>query len=93
MTSKPDLRAYAESKMSNRHSDEIVRLATASSPQEAQFWRQTLKDDGIRCKVVGEYLGGFGIVPPGYAVAELWVHREDAERAQAVLECLQSRPR
>jgi hypothetical protein len=77
--------------MPDRHADEIVRLATASSPQEAHLWRQALEDEGIHCQVVGEYLGGFGIVPPGHPVPELWVHREQAERAQAVLEELQSR--
>jgi hypothetical protein len=75
--------------MPDHYGDKIVRLATASSPQEAHLWRQALEDEGIRCQVVGEYLGGFGIVPPGHAVPELWVRREQAERAQAVLEKLQ----
>jgi hypothetical protein len=35
--------------------------------------------------VVGDYLGGFGVVYPGQPVPELWVHRDDAERAQGVL--------
>jgi hypothetical protein len=77
--------------MSDRRREEIVRLVTASSPLEAHLWRQALEDEGIRCQVVGEYLGGFGIVPPGHPVPELWVHRDDAERAQAVLEALQNR--
>ena len=80
--------------MSDRHGEEIVRLVTASSPQEAHLWRQALEDEGIRCRVVGEYLGSFGVVPPGHPVPELWVHQEDAERARAVLERLQeARPR
>ena len=41
--------------------------------------------------MVGEYLGGFGVVYPGHPVPELWVHRDDAERARAVLEALQNR--
>jgi hypothetical protein len=69
--------------------DEIVRLVTANSPQQAHLWRQALEDEGIRCRVVGEYLGGFGIVPPGHPVPELWVHRKDAERASTILEGLQ----
>ena len=78
--------------MSDRHHDEIVRLVMASSPQEAHLWRQALEDQGIRCRVVGEYLGGFGVVPPGHPVPELWVHQEDAERAQAILEGFRKHP-
>lgn len=75
--------------MSDHHDGEIVRLVTANSPQEAHHWRQALEDEGIRCQVVGEYLGSFGIVPPGYPVPQLWVHRDDAERAKTVLERFQ----
>lgn len=71
--------------MSDRQGDEVVRLVTASNPQQAHLWRQALEDQGIRCRVVGEYLGGFAVVPPGYPVPELWVRQEDAERAQAIL--------
>jgi hypothetical protein len=46
------------------HDDDIVRLETASSPQQAHLWRQALEEQGIRCRVVGEYLGSFGLVPP-----------------------------
>ena len=80
--------------MSDRPGQEIVRLVTASSPQEAHLWRQALEGEGVRCLVVGEYLGSFGVVYPGHPVPELWVHQEDAERARAVLERLQeARPR
>jgi hypothetical protein len=78
--------------MSDQHGEEIVRLVTASSPQEAHLWRQALEDEGVRCRVVGEYLGGFGVVPPGHPVPELWVHQEDAERAQAILEGFRKHP-
>jgi hypothetical protein len=74
--------------MSDRHGEEIVRLGTTSSPQEAQLWRQALEDEGIRCRVVGDYLGSFGVVYPGHPAPDLWVHRDDAERARAVLEGL-----
>jgi hypothetical protein len=77
--------------MSDRADEEVVRLVTASSPQEAHLWRQALEGQGIRCRVVGEYLGGFGVVPPGHPVPELWVHRQDAERAQAILADLANR--
>jgi hypothetical protein len=71
--------------MSDHQGEGIVRLVTASSPQEAHLWRQALEDEGIRCRVVGEYIGSFGVVYPGHPVPELWVHKEDAERAQAIL--------
>ena len=79
--------------MSDRHRDEVVRLVTASSPQEAHRWRQALEGRGIPCRVVGEYLGGFGVVYPGHPEPELRVRRQDARRAQAVLEGLpEARP-
>jgi hypothetical protein len=74
--------------MSDYPDEEIVRLVTASIPQEAHLWRQALEDQGIRCRVVGEYLGSFGVVYPGHPVPELWVHRQDADRAQAILDRL-----
>jgi hypothetical protein len=65
---------------------------TASNPQEAHLWRQALEDQGIRCRVVGEYLGGFAVVPPAYPVPEnlLLIHQEDAERAQSILQGLRA---
>jgi hypothetical protein len=78
--------------MSNPQGSEIVRLGTASNPQQAQLWRQALEDQWIRCRVGGEYLGGFAAVPPGYPVPELWVRQEDAERAQSVLKGLRAAP-
>src|SRR4051812_36846783 len=87
-TSQPTLRARAEGKMSDRQGDEIVRLVTASDPQEAHFLRQALEDRGIRCRV--EYLGDFAVVSPGYPPPELWVHQQDAERARAIMEALRA---
>jgi carbon storage regulator len=69
----------------HHNGDDLVRLATASSRQGAHRQREALEDEGIRCQLVGEYLGGFGIIPPGHPVPDLWVYREDAERAKAVL--------
>ncbi len=66
--------------------DNIVRLATAASPQEAALWQQALEAAGIRCRVVGDYLGSFGVVPPGHPVPEVWVFQRDADRAKAILE-------
>jgi Putative prokaryotic signal transducing protein len=65
--------------------DEIVRLATASNVAEAYAWRQALQDEGISCKVVGEYLGAVGVAPTGSMSPEIWVHRSEADRAQTIL--------
>ena len=78
--------------MPDRPGGGVVQLVTASSPQEAHLWRQALEGRGIPCRVVGEDLGGFGVVYPGHPVPELWVHQEDAERAQAVLEGFKKYP-
>jgi len=70
------------------HDDDIVRLATATNPQEAHLWRQALEDEGIRCHVVGDYLdAGVGDIPG--LRAEVWVHREDLERARTFLDAHQ----
>ena len=63
--------------MSDRRRDEVVRLVTASSPLEAHLWRQAPEGRGIPCRVVGEDLGGFGVVYPGHPVPGLWVRRFD----------------
>jgi hypothetical protein len=66
------------------HPDEIVRLATAPNPVEAHIWADALKEAGIRCKVVGDYLdAGIGNVPG--MTAEVWVHKDDLERARKIV--------
>jgi hypothetical protein len=63
---------------------DVVRLATAANPVEAHIFEQALKDEGIRCKVVGEFLdAGVGDIPG--LNAEIWVHREDLSRATEIL--------
>jgi Putative prokaryotic signal transducing protein len=70
----------------NSPDDEIVRLAIAESVPEAYAWRQALQDEGISCRVVGEYLGGgIGMVPAGNIGPEIWVHQSDEDRAREVL--------
>lgn len=70
--------------MSGKHPDDIVRLATAPNPAQAHIWQEALEAEGIRCQVVGDYLdAGLGDIP-GLS-AELWVHKEDAVRAEAIL--------
>jgi hypothetical protein len=64
--------------------EDIVRLATAANPVQAHIWEQALKEAGIRCKVVGDFLdAGLGDIP-GLS-AELWVHRDDLARAEEIL--------
>jgi len=66
------------------HPDDIVRLATATNPQEAYLWQQALSEEGIQARVVGDLLdAGVGDVPG--IRPEVWVHRNDAERARALL--------
>ncbi len=65
-------------------SEDVVRLATATNPAQAHIWEQALNAAGIRAKVVGDFLdAGIGDVPG--ITAELWVHREDVQRAEEVL--------
>jgi len=70
--------------MSTEPSDDIVRLATAENSVQAHIWEQALMDGGIRVQVVGDYLeAGFGNLQG--TTPELWVHRDDVERAKAIL--------
>ena len=71
--------------MSANPSDDIVRLATALNPAQAHLMEQALRQAGVRCKVVGDYLNaGLGDIPG--MQAEIWVHRDDVARAQRILE-------
>lgn len=68
--------------------DDVVCLATASTPFEAHVWQQALEEENIQCKVVGDYLdAGLGDVPG--IRPEIWVHRDDFDRAKAVLDAHQ----
>jgi hypothetical protein len=74
--------------MSTDPSDDIVRLATAPNPAQAHIWEQALKQAGVRCKVVGDYLdAGIGDIPG--MRAEIWVHRDDVARGEQVLREMQ----
>ncbi len=65
--------------------DDIVRVATHIHPLQAHIFEQALKDEGISCRVVGDYLQGVWGELPG-PTAEVWVHRQDLERATAIVE-------
>jgi hypothetical protein len=71
--------------MSDREHLDVVRLTTAANPAQAHIWQQALDAEGIDASVVGDYLdAGLGDIPG--LRAELWVHPDDFERAQAVLD-------
>ena len=63
---------------------EIARLATAENPAMAHVWEEALQAESIRCMVVGDYLdASFGDIPG--LKPELWVHRRDLLRAEAII--------
>jgi len=64
--------------------DELVRLRTAMNPAEAHLVEQTLRDNGIESRAVGDYLdAGLGDIPG--MRAEVWVKKRDLAAAQAAL--------
>jgi hypothetical protein len=74
------------------HADDIVRLASASNPQEAYLWQQALAEEGIQSRVVGDLLdAGLGDVPG--IRPEVWVHRDDFERGRALLAAHERAPK
>lgn len=69
--------------MSDRDPHDVVCLTTASNPAQAHILEGALREEGIDCKVVGDFLDS-GIGDVGAVRAEVWVHRQDLERAQEV---------
>jgi hypothetical protein len=65
--------------------DEVVTLTQAANPVQAYIWENALRDEGIRCQVVGDYLDA-GIGDISGVQPEIWVKRQDVTQAQAVLE-------
>jgi hypothetical protein len=70
--------------MSTLDPDEVVRLATAPNPAQAHIWADALKEEGIRARVVGDYLGA-GIGDVSGLLPEIWVKRSDVPRAEEIL--------
>jgi len=65
--------------------DDIVCIATATNSVQAHIWQQALDDEGIKSQVVGDMLdAGIGDIP-GLS-AEVWVLRNDAERAMEIID-------
>lgn len=63
--------------------NDIVRVASGSLIQ-VEIWHELLGAAGIESRVVGEDLaGGLGTALPNSV--ELWVHRADAEAAEAAI--------
>jgi Putative prokaryotic signal transducing protein len=65
--------------------DQIVCLTTAPNPAQAHIWENALREEGIHCQVVGDYLGA-GIGALSGLQAEIWVKRQDMIQAQAALQ-------
>lgn len=65
--------------------EDIVRVVTRLHPLQAHIYEQALKEEGIACRVVGDYLQGVWGELPG-PTAEVWVHNKDLERATAIVE-------
>ena len=82
ITAKPPM---DERIVANHPADDIVRLVTAVNPVQAHIWQQALKEEGIVCRVVGDYLDAAIGDIPGLR-AEVWIHRDDLTRAQEILE-------
>ena len=62
----------------------LVRLTAAANSVQAHIWQQGLEREGVRCQVLGDYLGGgLGDIPG--ITAEVWVEPADLARAEAIL--------
>lgn len=70
--------------MARPNPDDVVTLTTAQNPAEAHVIEQALRQAGIRCQVVGDYLdAGIGDIPG--VRPEVLVHRDDLAAAQEAL--------
>ena len=67
--------------MTTEHPDDIVRLAQAANATQASIWQQALQSEGIRAKVVGEYLEAGRQTSSRYRPGELvvWSGESQAE--------------
>lgn len=68
----------------------LVRLAAASNSFQAHIWQQGLEQEGIRCKVLGDFLEASLADLPGSS-PEIWVEAADLPRAEKVLRQHQER--
>ena len=76
--------------MNSEDQNDLVRLAAAANPFQAHIWEQALQEEGIRCRVLGDYLdAGIGDIPG--MTAEVWVEPADLARAEAIMRQHQDR--
>ena len=67
---------------------DVVRVA-AGDMVVIELYKQSLSEEGIDARVLGESLeASFGTAIPGSV--ELWVHRSDAVRAEAIIQRMES---
>ena len=70
--------------------DQVVSLSTAPNPVLAHIWENALREEGIHCQVVGDFLDA-GIGDISGVQPEIWINRQDMTQAQAILgRCPQS---
>jgi hypothetical protein len=69
--------------------DQIVSLSRAPNPAMAHIWENALQQEGIDCRVVGDFLDA-GIGDISGVQPEIWIRRQDVTQAQAVLGHVQS---
>jgi len=70
--------------MNETQTREVVRLTEAPNPALAHIWEEALLDEGIECRVVGDYLNA-GLGDIGSLRPEIWVHEDDLERAREII--------
>lgn len=64
----------------------MSRVHSAYNAFEAYLWRDRLRSDGISAQVRNERLvGAMGELPAQEVMVEVWVPREDENRASAIL--------
>jgi hypothetical protein len=64
--------------------DQLVSLTTAPNPVLAHIWENALREKGIDCQVVGDFLDA-GIGDISGVLPEIWIKLEDMTQAQALL--------
>jgi len=70
--------------------DNVVSLSTAPNPALAHIWANALREEGIPCHVVGDFLDA-GIGDISGVQPQIWIKRQDMTHAQDVLErCMHS---
>src|SRR5271165_2023872 len=70
--------------------DKVVSLSTAPNPALAHIWANALREEGIPCHVVGDFLDA-GLGDISGVQPQIWIDRQDMPHGRAVLQrCQQS---